>query len=206
MSDLELFCINKAINSNKIPKKIKIVFNNGQKINFSISKPMILELFGYNRNNSDDKNIKIFYNNSNQFKRNLMYKTSEIINSIFSEENMILENILMLTYYEPEECLELIVKQDDEFVGIEFDRFNNKMSRFNIIDDVSSYISEKKFVIPVSFTYSTKNGFVNHNEFDKEQVLKIKEASSIIAKNFNAIFIDDQILYSNKKENNYGKN
>ena len=113
---------------------------------------------------------------------------------------MILENILMLTYYEPEECLELIVKQDDEFVGIEFDRFNNKMSRFNIIDDVSSYISDKKFVIPVSFTYGTKNGFINHNEFDKEQVLKLKEASSVIAKNYNAIFVDNNILYSNKKE------
>ena len=199
MDALELRTVKDAISvcgRNLANKNFKLVFSNDQTIDFRINRPVVLSSLGF-------KGIKTMYDNLNPFERIKMIETAETIKIVFNEKKFeTLDSFVMLSYDDFDNKLDLLITTDsgENYVSLLINGFNKRVEGIRTVDDALSSINGKKFVIPISMTCSLKDKVVVQESLSRNQILKATEAANVIAKNYGAIFTDEQLKTRYTKE------
>lgn len=211
MDALELKLVKEAIfvcRKNLSNKKFKLVFNNNQVIEFRINRPTVLLSLGFKgdlRYDPDDKKIKTTYDNLNSFERLKMIETAEAIKTIFDKRRFeTLDSFVMLSYYDFDNKLDLLITTDagKNYGSLSINGFNKRVGGIKLVDDALESVKDKKFVIPVSMTCSKGDKVIVYERLSKNQILKAYDGANVVAKNYGAIFTDEQLPTLNTKEKN----
>lgn len=209
MDALELRTVKDAISvcgRNLSNKNFKLVFSNNQTIDFRINRPVVLSSLGFKgdlRHNPDDKRIKTMYDNLNPFERIKMIETAEAIKIVFDERKFeTLDSFVMLSYDDFDNKLDLLITTDsgENYGSLLINGFNKRVEGIRLVDDALSSINGKKFVIPISMTCSLKDKVIVQESLSKKQISKAHDAAHVIAKNYGAIFTDEQLKTRYTKE------
>lgn len=209
MDALELRTVKEAISvcgRNLSNKNFKLVFSNNQMINFRINRPVVLSSLGFKgdlRYNPDDKRIKTMYDNLSQFERIKMIETAEAIKIVFDKKRFeTLDSFVMLSYDDFDNKLDLLITTDSggNYGSLLINGFNERVEGIRLVDDALSSINGKKFVIPISMTCSLKDKVIVQERLSKKQISKATDAANVIAKNYGAIFTDEQLKTRYTKE------
>lgn len=209
MDALELRTVKEAISvcgRNLSNKNFKLVFSNNQMINFRINRPVVLSSLGFKgdlRYNPDDKRIKTMYDNLSQFERIKMIETAEAIKIVFDKKRFeTLDSFVMLSYDDFDNKLDLLITTDSggNYGSLLINGFNKRVEGIRLVDDALSSINGKKFVIPISMTCSLKDKVIVQERLSKKQISKATDAANVIAKNYGAIFTDEQLKTRYTKE------
>lgn len=209
MDALELRTVKDAISvcgRNLSNKNFKLVFSNNQTIDFRINRPVVLSSLGFKgdlRHNPDDKRIKTMYDNLNPFERIKMIETAEAIKIVFDEGKFeTLDSFVMLSYDDFDNKLDLLITTDsgENYGSLLINGFNKRVEGIRLVDDALSSINGKKFVIPISMTCSLKDKVIVQERLSKKQISKAHDAAHVIAKNYGAIFTDEQLKTRYTKE------
>lgn len=209
MDALELRTVKEAISvcgRNLSNKSFKLVFSNNQTIDFRINRPAVLSSLGFKgdlRYNPDDKRIKTMYDNLNPFERIKMIETAEAIKIVFDEGKFeTLDSFVMLSYDDFDNKLDLLITTDggENYGSLLINEINKRVEGIRLIDDALESVNGKKFVIPISMTCSLKDKVIVQEGLSKKQILKAYDVAHVIAKNYGAVFTDEQLKTRYTKE------
>lgn len=180
-------------------KNFKLVFSNDQELEFKVTRATILSSLDFKGDLNlpfDDKKIKTVYDNMSAFERIKMVNTARTLNEIFSDKVINnLSSYILLTYDNASNKLILIMPDNDysRFVLFEINQFTKKVDNFSVIEDLSIYISDKKFAIPISLECSYGDKVISNQTLSDEEILEAREGAISLASSYDSTFTDEEI-------------